>query len=103
MINGTLFHIPLEVATTPADGDCLTARWWSVHPEKGIEFYFQAFGYARSETPHPQCNPVETIARLLQERLWPDHTTQFVPVVFLAHAEREMARIKSEMRKEQGR
>lgn len=93
---GTRFFVPLEDATTPAEGHCYVNRWWAVHPEKGVAFYAQLLGYARSEEPHPQCNQQEHTARHLQEELWPDCETRFIPVVYARHAEKEMARLRKE-------
>jgi len=87
-MRGVLLHVPLEVATTPANGECLVDRWWAVHPEKGVAFYFVPFGYYRSEEPAPQCNPDEHTARALTKRLNPDHEVHQIPAVYMAHAVR---------------
>jgi hypothetical protein len=90
MKRGRVFHVPLDVAVTPANGEALVDRWWSVHPEKGLAFYYQPFGYARSEEPSPQCNAQQYTAEHLCRKLYPDHECRHVPVVFFQHAIRAM-------------
>lgn len=97
-MKGTIFHIAEELAITPAEGLCITNRWWSVHPEKGLAFYFQPFGYAASEEPSPQCNQDRATAEHLQKRLHPDHLVKHMPLVFLEHAESEMRRLRKDLR-----
>ena len=99
MIKGTTYHIPLEQAQTPKSGECLVDKWWSVHPEKGIAFYVQLFGYGRCEEPSPQCNDSAAVSRHLTERLFPDHDTVQLPVVYLQHAVNEMTRLRKEINK----
>lgn len=95
-LRGTVFHIPEAQATAPAEGYCILDRWWAVHPEKGLAFYAQLRGYARSEEPSPQCNPSEATMRALAARIHPDHEVKHIPLVFFEHAEREMARLRKE-------
>ena len=96
MANGTIYHIPLEQAQTPKRGECLVDKWWSVHPEKGVAFYAQLFGYGRSEAPSPQCNDSESISRHFTKSFFPDYDTMQLPVVYLQHAVNEMARLRKE-------
>jgi hypothetical protein len=100
-MRGVIFHVPLDLAQTPKDGDCLVDRWWSVHPELGLAFWFQPFGYERSEEPSPQCNPDEATARMLALELLPDHEVRQIKCVFMAHAMREMIKRKRELAKAQ--
>ena len=95
-LRGTVFWVPEQTATTPANGDCIVDHWWSVHPEHGLAFYAQLTGYAASESPSPQCNQSEGTAKMLGERLWPDHEVRKVPVVFMAHADRAMRKLKAQ-------
>lgn len=95
-MKGEYFYVPLATAISPINGEALCDHWWSVHPERGICFYFQATGYARSEEPSPQCNPNEGNARRLNAQFKPDHEVQFLPVVFMGHAQKEMHRIRRE-------
>jgi len=93
-MRGTTFYIPVDIATMPANGEALCARWWTVHPEKGVAFYAQLVGYLRSEEPSPQCNPSEYTARALTARLHPECEVRQIPVVFMAHAIREFNRLR---------
>lgn len=95
-MRGIVFHVPIETATTPADGACLVGHWWSIHPEKGLAFYAHLSGFARSEEPSPQCNASETTARHIAKKLYPDHEVRLIPTVFMAHAMREMNRLRAE-------
>lgn len=85
-MRGRVFYIPEEVASTPADGECIAGAWWSCHPEKGLAFYYVPSGYFRSEEPSPQCNQDRRIVEQLTKQLYPDHVVKKVPVVFMAHA-----------------
>ncbi len=93
-----IFHVPLAVATTPKTGPCLCDHWWSVHPEKGLAFWAQLTGYARSEEPSPQCNRSESTARLLTAKLHPGHEVVFLPVVYLAHAQQAMTTVRNHLK-----
>lgn len=95
-MKGVIFHIPLDTATSPTNGEAICGRWWSVHPEKGVAFYARLTGYYASEEPAPQCNPDEAVARHIVERIAPDHEVRHIPVVFMGHAAREMRRLKKE-------
>lgn len=90
-VRGRALWIDLETAQRPSSGECIVGAYWSVHPERGVAFYYQPFGYARSEEPSPQCNYHESTSRLLTERGWPDHECRHIPVVYLTHARRAMA------------
>jgi hypothetical protein len=88
---GKLLYVPLEVAASPADGRAMTDSWWSVHPEKGLAFYYTpADARAMDGEPAPQCNRDERVARKITDRLYPEHEVRHVPVVFLAHARKAM-------------
>jgi len=95
-MRGVFFHVPVEKAVEPAGYECVTNRWWSVHPDKGLAFYAQLFGYGRSESPSPQCNSDESTARHLNERLRPGqgYEVKFFPVVFMSHASKELTRLR---------
>lgn len=84
-------YVPASVASTPTDGECITDRWWTMHPEKGLAFWRTSY----REPPAPQCNASEATARYLTERLHRDgdHGVALVPVVYLGHAARA-ARVK---------
>ncbi len=96
---GRLLFVPLDLATQPTNGDCLTNNWWSVHPTKGLAYYYQPFGYARSEEPSPQCNSSEATARHLTRRLYPTFEVLLMPVVFSGHARRAMAKDRAALRR----
>jgi len=103
-VNGITFFIPLEVATTPAEGHCFVNRWWTVHPQKGVAFYcskrpYSSFdGFADEEEPSPQCNHSEFAARHIAKRLHPECDVIFLPAVYVRpaikemHAQRKLAR-----------
>ena len=89
-MSGRVFYVSEELAATPVDGEVLTNRWWTVHPERGLTFWYFPTGGMRSEFPSPQCNPNRRTAEYLQKAQYADHECRFVPVVFLFHAERAM-------------
>lgn len=95
-LRGTVFWVSERESTTPANGDCIVDHWWSVHPEHGLAFYAELNGYAASESSFPQCNQSEGTAKMLGERLWPDHEVRKIPVVFMAHADRAMRKLKAQ-------
>jgi hypothetical protein len=82
-VSGRYFHVPLDVAQTPANGEAIANRWWAVHPEKGVAFY-RIGGVLAA----PQCNPDRACAEAVVRRTLPDHVVTHLPVVFKAHAER---------------
>jgi len=95
MLAGIVFFISKEMATTPAEGYCIVNRWWTVHPEKGLAFYCSRrrsyeLEPGEEEEPSPQCNGDEFTARHLQQHLYPDCSTELIPVVFTYHAIKEM-------------
>jgi hypothetical protein len=84
-----VFHVPLERAATPVDGRCVVARWWAMHPAKGLAFCAAVELHRVDDGDRraaPQCHSDEALARLLSQRLYPGHDVVFVPVVFLTHA-----------------
>lgn len=85
---GRIFHVPLDVATQPAEGHAYVNRWWSVHPEKGVAFYCVDRGYLRTEEPSPQCNVDRAVVEHVQGRTSEGHEARFLPVVYAAHAAR---------------
>ena len=96
-MSGHLLYIPLDMATTPTDGECYANRWWSVHPEKGVAFYASSLRQridGEENIPSPQCNHNEATCRMLTKKLYPDHEAMPIPVVFAQHALREMARLR---------
>lgn len=97
-VHGRALWIDLETAQRPSSGECIVGAYWSVHPERGVAFYYQPFGYARSEEPSPQCNYDERTSRLLTARCWPGHECQHIPVVYLTHARRAMSADKAALR-----
>lgn len=94
---GQVLYVPISLATTPANGRCLVDRYWTVHPERGLAFWFEPKGYYRSEEPAPQCNSSEVVCLTMTVRLYPGHECRFVPVVYLAHANREMWRLREQI------
>lgn len=95
-MRGEFFHVPEDLAATPKNGEALVDRWWAVHPEKGLAFYFVPRGYYRSEEPSPQCNPDQHTAEVLTKQLNPDHVVKQIPVVFFAHAIKRMRELRAE-------
>lgn len=92
-MSGVTFYIPLDIATTPAEGHCFVNRWWAVHPEKGVAWWARLLGPSRSEEPSPQCNSDEYTARELTRRSKPDCEVRFLPAVYILPAVREMNRL----------
>ena len=88
-MRGDFIHVPLDQAQKPIEGHCYVNRYWLVHPEKGLAFYYSGRGDMDVTSPHPQCNKYESITRKLNHLL-KDHDVVFVPVVFHTHAYLEM-------------
>lgn len=85
--DGRIFHVPLDVATKPAEGHAYVNRWWSVHPEKGVAFYVRERpARLRTEEPSPQCNTDRRVVEHTQRRVSEGHEARFLPVVYAAHA-----------------
>ena len=97
-MNGEIFYVPIEKATIPAGSHCLVDRYWIVHPEKGIAFYAQLFGYGSSDEPSPQCNTSEYVVRFDIQRRHPDCVVKKIPVVFTVHAQRKLNTLKRQRR-----
>lgn len=92
---GIVFYIARDLAAQPIEGACIVNRWWTVHPEKGLAFYTthkRPFGMEPGEQdePSPQCNGNEYTARVIQQHIYPDCGTEFVSLVFMGHAVKEM-------------
>lgn len=97
-MRGRYFYVAEEVATQPADGECIANAWWAVHPEKGLKFYFVPRGYFHSEEPSPQCNRDRYTCEGLSAKLHPDCIVKQIPVVFLAHANKAMAQERAALK-----
>ncbi len=98
--SGVIFYVPLETATTPAEGHCFVNRWWTVHPEKGVAFYCSqrrplGLDPGEQDEPSPQCNSNEFTSRELTRRNHPDCEVVFIPAVFLSEAIREMHKART--------
>ena len=107
-LSGIIFYIPLEVATTPAEGHCLVNRWWTVHPEKGVAFYCSrkrliGLDPWEQDEPSPQCNSDEFTSRELTRRNHPDCVVMHIPAVFVGEAIREMHRQRAALSAKDGR
>ena len=100
-LRGHIFYVPEDVAQTPAEGECLVARYWTVHPEKGLAFYYVPTGYFRSDEPSPQCNCDRFTAETLTARIHPGHSVKLIPVVFFQHAVKAMGKHKAALRTQQ--
>ena len=101
-MRGIVFHIPADTAVTPIEGHAFVNRWWTVHPEKGVAFYCtRRRGFdlepGVADEPSPQCNSDEYSCRRIQQSLYPDCETKFLPVVFVGHAIKEMHRLRKEL------
>jgi hypothetical protein len=96
-MRGLIFYVPEAMAAEPANGEAIVNAWWTVHPEKGVAFYMDRrrspfLEPGEREDPSPQCNQEQATAEHIQRRLYPDCITKQIPVVFTAHALREMRR-----------
>ncbi|MGI9492137.1 MAG: hypothetical protein ACR2QF_07045 [Geminicoccaceae bacterium] len=100
MSKGKLFYVPIDTAITPKNGECIVDHWWSVHPEKGLVFWYQPTGYLRSEEPSPQCNQDHHTSQFLTKRTYPDHECRQIHVVYLGHAMQAMREDRERLAKE---
>jgi len=98
-LKGRFIHVPIDAATTPRNGECLCDRWWAVHPQKGVAFYYTPFGGCASEEPSPQCNAQEWTVKHLTKRLYPDHDVIKIPVVYMGHALQAMREDRERLKK----
>ncbi len=77
-----LTYLPLSDVTTYPGRHARLYRnaWWVVHPERGVVlFSLNPF----SDVFSPQCNDNETIARSLQEKLYPWAEVKQIELVIL--------------------
>lgn len=71
--------IPVSEITTPKAGRvCYLASWWTVTPNDEVIMW---------KGHSPQCHAVESIARYLQEKLWPECSVRFIDVAFVKSGE----------------
>jgi hypothetical protein len=95
---GQIIYVDQDYATTPENGECIARRWWIVHPEKGIAFYYNnRFGYDPFEGPAAQCNQSESTTRALMNRMggwWEGHEVRYFEAVFMGHACKAVAEFR---------
>lgn len=84
-MQGRIFYVPLDVATTPTEGHVYCGRWWSVHPEHGVAFYCREVGYPKTEEPSPQCNKDRAVVEHCN-RSRHGHEARLIPAVYAEHA-----------------
>lgn len=95
-MQGQYIFVPLETAQTPADGHAYVNKWWCVDPEKGVVFYVSRLKLTECGEPvqpSPQCNDVEWVAKKMNKRMSPQFEVRLIPVVYAAHARRELVRL----------
>lgn len=63
-----IIYIKKDEAAIPREGHCFVDRWWTVHPEKGLAFYYPPKTSARYRYASPQCNNIKEIAESIQEK-----------------------------------
>lgn len=70
-----LSYLPLEKATIPPQGiiEHIKDHYWTLHPTKGLVFF---------NKHSPQCNANESLARRLQEGMYPWAELRFISSVF---------------------
>lgn len=93
---GDLIHVPVEQAAQPAEGECLLDRWWMHHPEHGLLGYLQP---GRSFSFNPMCNRDGEVCKRVLKHWFTDHEPRFMPIVYLAHFEREARQVFGERKK----
>lgn len=75
----------------PADGHVIVNAFWCVHPEKGLAFADRTkLGAWDVDRVSPQCNRDRRVADVIQAKLYPDHTVEQIPQVFLGNLHREI-------------
>ncbi len=80
-----IIYLPKEDALKPREGHCYVDRWWTVHPEKGLAFYYPVRYKAVNRYSSPQCNTEERIAEHIRKKLYPDHELEFISAVFVGY------------------
>ncbi len=78
-----IIYLPKEDALKPREGHCYVDRWWTVHPENGLAFYYPPGTKTRSKYSAPQCNSIEEITERIRDKIYPDHEVEFIPAVFV--------------------
>lgn len=56
--------------------------WWIAHPERGLAFAREAGGNSKRYCS-PQCNVNEKVARLIQQKHYPNLQVNFEPIVYV--------------------
>jgi len=83
-----LWCLPLDVATTPKNGEVIVDSWWVVHPEQGIVLYTHSgtTDDSKGRRPmfcSPQCNQDQRITDHFVETMYPFAEARQIPAVFL--------------------
>ena len=91
-----MLYVPENVCTIPESGYAWANNWWLCDPEQGIMFYTPY--YSSNERVVPQCNPDQ---RIIEHRISRDYVNcvaKWMPVVFEAHATRELRSLRDQDR-----
>lgn len=56
--------------------------WWITHPQRGLAFAREAGGNSKRYCS-PQCNVNEQVARLIQQKYYPNLQVNFEPIVYV--------------------
>ena len=79
----TIGYVPVDVLTTPREGDCMVARWWVVHPTKGV--LFSSPGKSMRHWA-PQCNRNRAVSEMIRASLYPDCELLRIEVAYPGHS-----------------
>lgn len=82
---GVIRKLPIEVATSPRDGEVMTDRYWVVDDD-GL--YWHALT-EKSRGWSPQCNSDERITVKVLSKMYPDARVEFIPDVYVGHSSEE--------------
>jgi hypothetical protein len=90
-MTGRFFHVPEALAIIPKEGRCLVGRYWIVHPEKGLYYYYLPMLSGHNDTPCMQANKSWAVTKYImdnaQTKQWYEgHYIKQIECVYEAHA-----------------
>jgi hypothetical protein len=91
-----MLYVPESVCAVPETGYAWANNWWLCDPERGVLFY--AHSLLSNDRVVGQCNPDKRIIEHRIERDYTNCVAKWLPVVFEAHAIRELRSLRDQDR-----
>lgn len=79
LLRGRVLAVPVDVLSTPRDGEVMTDRWWAVRDGRAL--FWQGRGNRRGWSP--QCNHDRRIADSLVESIHQGASAEFIPIAYV--------------------